>query len=241
MMKPIQIFLIILLFCALPLRADESLPVAFEAEFTIFKKGIEVAKIHRRLEHLANGDYVYRSETHSTGLASIFYKLHIVEESRWTQHEQYLRSLHYSYNRIRKKKEKHRTIVFDWENHRANYVHNGKASTVELQDGMTDKLLYQINLMRDLKIGQHPESYTVVGGGGVKTYYFAYLGEELVETPIGRFNTVKIVRQKPGEGESIILWCAKALHYLPIKIESKERDSITVAVINSLAGLVQQD
>ncbi|TDJ17376.1 MAG: DUF3108 domain-containing protein, partial [Gammaproteobacteria bacterium] len=83
MKKPIQIFLIILLACASQLRAEENLPPPFEASYTIFKKGIEVAKMQRSLSRLDNGEYIYRSETNSTGLVSIFYKLHILEESHW--------------------------------------------------------------------------------------------------------------------------------------------------------------
>ncbi len=240
MKKTFQIFLIILLACTSPLRADESLPAPFEASFKIFREGVKIAETHRSLTQLNNNHYIYRSETNSTGLASIFYKLHILEESHWYQQGQQLKPLKYSYYRIKKKKENHKKTIFDWKNNRANYIGDGRKSTFELQAGMTDKLLYQINLMQALKMGKYPSSYTVVDGEKIKTYYFKHLGEEFVETPIGRFNTTKLVRQKPGEGESITLWCANELYYLPIKVESKGDDgSITTAIINELTGLTQ--
>ena len=141
MKKPIQIFLIILLACASQLRAEENLPPPFEASYTIFKKGAEVAKMHRSLSRLDNGEYMYRSETNSTGLVSIFYKLHVIEESHWHLRGDRLQPMDYSYQRIKKKKESHKKTVFDWENHQVNSVVNGKKSTLELKPGMTDKLL----------------------------------------------------------------------------------------------------
>lgn len=203
---------------------------------------MEVAEMHRSLSRLDNGEYIYRSETNSTGLASIFYKLHIVEESHWYQQDQQLKPLNYSYDRIKRKKETHKRNFFDWENNQVDYIGNGKKLSFELQAGMTDKLLYQINLMHDLKMGHTPTSYTVVDGAKIKTYKLIYLGEEIVDTPIGKFNTMKFSRRRPGKKQSINLWCAKDLHYLPIKVESIDEDGdITIATIYQLTGLGLSD
>lgn len=242
MKKANQLFLIILLACTLPLRANENVPPPFTASFKIFWNSMEVAETHNSLVRLDDGNYIYRSETNSTGLASIFYKLHVVEESHWYLHEQKLKPLSYSYDRIKKKKERHKKTVFDWENNQAHYIGDGTKLSFELQAGMTDKLLYQINLMHDLKMGHIPTSYTVVDGAKIKTYKLIYLGEEIVDTPIGKFNTMKFSRQRPGKKQSINLWCAKDLHYLPIKVESIDEDgAITIATINQLTGLGLSD
>lgn len=240
MKKTSQIFLIFLLTYASLLHAEEMLPKPFEASFKIFKKGIEVAEMHRSLSRKNNGEYRYRSEINSTGFAALFYKLHILEQSHWQLRNQRLEPLIYSYKRIKKKKDSHQEIIFDWKNNQAKSSRNREKSTLILKPGMTDKLLYQINIMRDLKIGTQPKSYTVVDGAKIKTYYFKYLGEELIRTPIGKFNTVKFLRQKPGDKEKIILWCANNLHFLPIKVENEDDDgSITTAIINQLTGLTQ--
>jgi hypothetical protein len=96
--------------------------------------------------------------------------------------------------------------------------------------------------MHDLKMGHTPTSYTVVDGAKIKTYQLIYLGEEIVDTPIGKFNTMKFSRQRPGKKKTITLWCAEDLHYLPIKVESKDDDgAITIATINQLTGLGLSD
>ena len=240
MKKPRQIFLIILLACASQLHAEENLPLPFEASYTIFKKGVEVAKMHRSLSRLDNGEYIYRSETNSTGLVSIFYKLHVLEESHWRLQNQKIQPLDYSYQRIKKKKKSHKQTIFDWENHQVNSIVNGKKSTLELKPEMTDKLLYQLDMMHNLERGHHPASYTVVDGTKIKTYNFEYLGEELLDTPIGKLNTVKIVRQKHDEKGNLTLWCASELHFLPVKVEATDDEgSMTTAMITTLSGFTR--
>jgi len=203
---------------------------------------MEVAEMHSSLTRLDNDNYIYRSETNSIGLAAIFYKLHVVEESQWYVHEKKLKPLNYSYDRIKKKKEKHKNNVFDWKNNQVHYVGDGTKSSFELQADMTDKLLYQINLMHDLKMGHIPTSYTVVDGAKIKTYQLNYLGDEIVDTPIGEFNTMKFSRRRPGKKEIITLWCAKDLYYLPIKVESiDDDDATTIATIKQLTGLGLSD
>lgn len=242
MKKTIQIFLMLLLAATSQLRADESLPAPFEASYIIFKKGAEVAKMKRSLSQIDNGEFIYRSETKSTGLASIFYKLHILEESHYHLQDQQLQPLVYSFKRTKKKKESFKKTIFDWRINQANFIGNGIKSNFDLEPGMTDKLLYQINVMRDLEMGQHPTTYIVVDGMKIKTYHFDYLGEELVDTPIGKLNTIKIARQKPGKKENTILWCASELNYLPIKVENIDEDgSITTAIIDKLTGLKQPE
>jgi hypothetical protein len=240
MKKTTQLFLITLLLCTTSLRAEDNLPPPFEASFKIFRKGAEVGEIHRSLNQLNNGEFNYRSETNSTGLVSLFYKLNILEESHWHLQDQLLQPLDYSYRRIKKKKERHKETVFDWSKNQAYSVDNGKKSTLDLKPGMTDKLLYQIDIMRSLELGRHPTTYTVIDGTKIKTYHFETIGEESLDTPIGQFNTVKLVRQNAGEKEKSILWCAIALHYLPIKVENTDEDgSVTTVMINQLSGLTQ--
>ena len=198
--------------------------------------------MHRSLSRLDNGEYIYRSETNSTGLVSIFYKLHILEKSHWRLQNQKIQPLEYSYHRIKKKKKSHKETTFDWGNHQVNSIVNGKKSTLELKPGMSDKLLYQLDIMHNLEIGHHPASYTVVDGIKIKTYNFEYLEEEFLETPIGKLNTVKIIRQKPGEKENLVLWCASELHFLPIKVETTDDEgSMTTAMITKLTGITIPD
>lgn len=242
MKKTIQLFLLISLIMLLGNNSyadtDASLPPPFEASYKIFRKGVEVAKMDLSLKASGNDEFIYRAETNSTGLAAIFYKLHILEESHWRLQDQQLQPLNYSYERVKKKKTTHKKTHFDWISKQADYSGNETSSSFKLEHGMTDKLLYQINLMRDLSLGKKPPIYTVVDGEKIKTYHFEQNGREVISTPIGEFETIKVIRKKPDEKEYSILWCAASLHYLPIKVENTDDDgNVTIAIINELTGL----
>lgn len=53
-----------------------------------------------------------------------------------------------------------------------------------------DKLLYQLAIMRDLAGGERELEYRIVDKGKLKTYNFESLGEEVIDTPIGRFDSI---------------------------------------------------
>jgi len=49
------------------------------------------------------------------------------------------------------------------------------------------------------------------------------IGREMVPTPLGHFETLKV--QRLGDQRETTLWCAPALHYLPVRIEQENRGS----------------
>jgi len=78
----------------------------------------------------------------------------------------------------------------------------------------------------------------VADGGKIKNYNFEIIGKEIINTPLGKLETIKLVRLKPNSRRKSTLWCAKKLEFLPIKVENIEKDGkITVALINSLKGI----
>ena len=106
---------------------------------------------------------------------------------------------------------------------------------MQTQANIMDKLLYQLAIMNDLKVGKEQLAYTVADGGQIKIYKFNMLGEELIKTPIGVLHTLKLERQKPNSRRKTTIWCARKLNYLPVKVENIEKDGRkTIAIINSL-------
>ena len=64
--------------------------------------------------------------------------------------------------------------------------------------------------------------------------YFEYIQDEIIETPIGNFNTMKFSLYKKNKQETF-LWCAYDLDFLPIKVITKENDGVlSKAIIKSI-------
>ena len=225
-----------------PVRAESAgaLP-AFEAEYLLYARNTKAARVTRSLARLDDGSYEYRSETKTVGLVSLFKKVHIVETSRLSVDGDLLKPAYYSYKRSGYKKKRDVSIEFNRETNKIKNTINDDFWHMPLEPDVLDKLLYQLAIMRDLQDGRTPVSYRIADGGGIKTYSFEKLGEEVVETPLGSFNTIKMLRHKPGSSRKSVFWCAPDLEFLQVKVEHTEKDgSKTVAVIKSLQGELQR-
>lgn len=223
-----------------PVFADEQQPLLFYASYKMYSSGIEIAMSQRTVSNSNDGKYIYRSESHTIGIASLFHKDHIVEESLWKLEDHQLYPLDYSYVRTRGKKNREVNIHFDWDNNLITNRVNDQTWEMQLESGVLDKLLYQYAIMRDLQNGYFPDSYVIADGGKIKTYNFERLGEETIHTPLGDLHTIKVLRHKPNDStqNKLIFWCAPKFQYLPVKIEQTEEDGLIVtAVIESLTGL----
>lgn len=90
-----------------------------------------------------------------------------------------------------------------------------------------DRLSSQLQLMLDLQdpgtLANKQWHYRIADGGVIKNYYFEYLDITWIKTPIGRLQTVRLKhwrsrQQNTADQESMIVWCALKLDYLPVKV-----------------------
>lgn len=218
--------------------AAEEEPPFFEATYKLFSSGLEIAQMERKLHKQGDEAYVYSSITDTIGLVAMFHKDHIVEESQWIIVDDHIRPLHYTYIRNRGKKNRRINIDFDWDNKIINNVVNERYRQMPLRTGILDKLLYQYALMRDLRNNQAEIAYEVTDGGKMKKYDFAKMEDEIVQTPFGPLQAVKLQKIKHDDQSRLIIWAAPSLKYLPVKVESTDDDGrTTTALIQTLTWL----
>ena len=216
----------------------EQEPPLFNATYSLFSSGLEIAQMERTMRKQGEDEYLYSSNTSTVGLVAVFHKDHIVEESRWKLVDNQVRPLVYTYQRSRGKKDRRINIQFDWDNKLINNVVNERRKQMPLEEGMLDKLLYQYALMRDLLNNQPEIAYDVTDGGKMKKYNFDRMEEEVVHTPLGDLQTVKLQKVKHDDTSKLIIWSAPSLGYLPVKVESTDEDGrATIAIIQSLTWL----
>jgi len=84
-----------------------------------------------------------------------------------------------------------------------------------------DKLTERLLLSQALARGERRPTMQVADGGGLRRYHYEIVGREWIDTPAGRFQTVKVQRHKGGSPSNATLWLAQKLHYLPVRIDRK--------------------
>jgi len=170
------------------------------------------------LSRIGPDRFRYQALSRSTGLLAWFRRETILERSDWTLLGGRIRPLDSLYERTRDGRTRRARTHFDWSAMRAVQYRRGGEAVLPLRDGILDRILFQLALMRDLRTGRRPLTYRFIDAGRVKTFRFTIMGGARVQTPIGTFDTVRLERLPlPGERADYV-WAAPRLCYLAVRI-----------------------
>ncbi len=230
---------IILLFFCLPQSLQAQDIADFSAYYKVSLNGLSAGELKRTLSTNEDGSRTFLSQSQAKGVFA-FFKPDLVEEtSIWSLEEQEIRPQSYLYQRTGGKKEKYLSINFDWYNQRANIDDNNHTSVLDIKPNTLDKLLYQLVLMSDLEQQKTLLNYQVIDGDQLKTYDIVIIGTEIINTPLGKIEAIKLQRQRDtNKQRQTTLWFAPKLQYLPVKIEHIEKDGTRfTAELRRLKGI----
>lgn len=198
------------------------LPRPFTAEYLFSYNGMNVGEMRRTFRAEGNDTYVYESMSQATGMLEWFVKDRLHERSEWLWDGKRIRPQEYLYHQYGGKKKRRVELTFDWQNKMVRNLVNNDPWTMEVPDDVLDKLVYQFAIMVDLRENPEELIYPVADGGKLKVYHLKVVGEERLQTPLGRLTTVKLTRI--GGSRPTTLWCAKEYGYMPVRIEQVTDD-----------------
>ncbi len=230
------VFFIALALATSPVSASEPVIPDFEATYSLHRSGLTFGESVRQFKSLGDGRYQFESRTRSVGFAAMFIKEKIYEQSLLSFSAQKNRLLPDSYQYVRSgKKEHHVKLSFDRENNRVVNRVNDDPWVMDIPEDTLDKFGYQLQIMLDAGEKKHFQ-YQIADGGKLKQYDIEVIGTEMLKTAIGTYEVV--VLQRSNDKRQTTMWCAKELHYLPVKITQKKRDGGEFrAEIKKLTGL----
>lgn len=217
--------------------AEQTRLPEFDAYYDVYRSGMKVARMQRSLAYQPDGVLLLRSETNVTGIATMFRKDRIIEQSIWQYSNGRIIPQQYLYEHTGTSKERNVTVEFDWKNKLITNLINGSPWRMPATEGILDKLVYQYSIMLDMQAGKQNLRYIVADGGTEKIYQFEKLGEEVLDTPLGKLNTIKMKRHRPDSDRESVFWSAPEVGYLPVKLENTDDGVKTVVMIKSLNGL----
>lgn len=235
-MKSVARFIIFLL---LPIWTSAQEIPDFSANYLVKLNGLQAGELKRRLSTNEDGSRKFTSASQAKGVFA-FFKPDLVEEtSTWQFLGSQIRPQHYLYERTGGKKEKHMSLDFNWQTNQLYIDDKKQPWQLKLEVGTLDKLVYQLALMADLAAEQTSFIYRIADGGKLKTYDIRILEEEEVTTPLGKIDTIKLIRHRDDKNKrQTILWCAPKLNYLPVKLEHTEKGgSVFTALLRRLKGI----
>ena len=210
----------------------------FTAEYTIYKGVVKMGSLTRSLSLSKANDYVYDSRMSTSGIASLFARRSVHETSSGRFNGD--RFVPHSYAYDKNNGEKKFQLRFDYDNNQvARADSEGKWQT-QMPEIVFDKLVYQLQFMIDLARPQPPNPlhYEIADKNRLKHYQVDVLPPEVVQTPYGEFEAVRLERVKSGSKKRTTVWCAERLGWLPVKVEYRDKKGgIVNAVLKNVDGI----
>ena len=128
--------------------------------------------------------------------------------------------LHYRYSQTGLS-SREEAVSFDWAAMTALSTMDEENWTLSLQNGVQDKLSYSQSIGYDIGAGALTEmTYAVADGDEIDEQVYRVSAREVIDTPLGPLNTVKIERVRSGDSRRrTTVWLATDWHYLLVKLE----------------------
>jgi len=215
--------------------AAHALPPAFTARYEVSHSGLTLGETTVRYQQIGPDRYRYSSLTRPVGVTTMFYDAQIEEVSEGRITADGFKPERYSYDRSGQR-ARAASLVFDWQRHRVRNDVEGRSWDMAIPENTLDRMVSQLQLMRDLARQEQNLTYHVADGGRLRVFVLQVLGRETIDTPYGRLDTIKITRKVDNNRRSTVFWCAPALHYMPVRIDHREKTNNFRMTLEKLTG-----
>lgn len=206
---------------AVAAAATPEAPVTYAASYQASANGLK-ASARRSLRQMDNGDYEMVNELQATVLGQEIARLDQRSQFHFTNKD--VVTDRYSY-RVSGITSDLRTIDFDWEGGTALSVEEDESWTLTLSPQVFDPLSHQFAMSQQLRSDQaiaysDTYEYSVIDGDKIESHLYQLTGEETLQTPLGKLNTVKLERVRgENSSRSTIIWLAPDWDFLVARIE----------------------
>ncbi|MDP2139327.1 MAG: DUF3108 domain-containing protein [Gammaproteobacteria bacterium] len=190
---------------------------AYEARYKATAMGLS-ATAYRNLTHDDDGTYLLQNSlTLAVFRATVG---SVTETSRFRWYDGNLIPLQYEYIQTGISSTSER-IDFDWENSVARSAVKSESWDLTLAAGYQDKLSYSTRLGQDIAASDLQEfTYQIIDGDEVEEHRYRITAEEIITTPVGNLNTVKIERiRESGSSRRTTVWLARDWDFLLVRLE----------------------
>jgi hypothetical protein len=208
----------------------------FNAEFAVHYNDMYLGTTQRVLRPDEDDTWHYNATTEPKGFVSLFISDVVHERSLLKKVGYEIRPLRYVYDQTGGKREEHYQIDFDWHDHLIKTT--GSDENRPLKKNSQDLMTFQLQLMQDLQRKKKDIRYHIVDDKHIRLYTLSAPQKVRIDTPVGKLTTLRLIAQSKETKYHFKLWCAEALHYLPVKVQKVEEDGdVTELVLRKFKPL----
>ena len=208
----------------------------FQAGYEFRINGMVLGETTFNLSRENDNRWIYSSSTRPMGIL-VGIQRDRKERSIFVLHKGYPQPLEFQGRDGLRSKPREGFLHFDWNAGTISGTWNSQPWQAPLEGVVHDPLTYQLAIMFDLEKEKQVLNYLVAEDAKIKSYHFQIAGKEILQTPVGQFDTLRVERIQDSDKRQTILWCAPILAYLPVKVEQQDSGTHYVMVLQSIAGL----
>jgi Protein of unknown function (DUF3108) len=190
------------------------LPASGEAQYKL-RMGIVSGELTLSWK-FADGHYRLDSVAQGSGIFAIAGKF--VQASEGDVATSGLRPSTFSMERRGKKD----SAAFNWADNSVRFTGKSGERTEAATPGTQDMLSLLFQLAFAPPLGADL-TVIVTNGRKLERYAFERAGNEVISLEGGKFNTLKIIKQRKGDDDGMEVWLALEHHYLPVKIRVTDK------------------
>lgn len=179
--------------------------------------------LKRSLSRQKNGQWLFKDDI-SAFLASI------KESSLVSIKDNKVTPINYRYQRKIVGKKKKQNISFNWDKKQAVNKDN---QVMILAAQTQDPISYQLQLQLDLQNGHTGDFvYPYTKKNRIEVLTFIKMGNEVVETPLGKLNSIKLKLDRgPNAKRETFIWFSIKHNYIISQLKQREADGKSFAIL----------
>jgi hypothetical protein len=128
-------------------------------------------------------------------------------------------------------------VGFDWKTKQANTRRDDKKGLYALKNGAVDPLNFEVQLRRDMAdLGHLAKTYLIADPKRLREQRFVIDGNETIDTPYGKVNTVRIKRIHEDPERHTTFWLARDMGFIPAKVIQDDDGAVYILQLSALTG-----
>lgn len=131
-------------------------------------------------------------------------------------------------------KSSNEAVLFDWKRQLAASTSKNTSMSLAGLGNPQSSLSYALQMRQDFIDGKKSVAYNMVDGESNTVYRFNIVGEEVVDTALGKVKAVKVKRIQTGARETYV-WLAKDYQYVLLKFEQRRNGLVYTFAIEKAA------
>ena len=125
-------------------------------------------------------------------------------------------------------------MMNNWDAEIALSTEDDETWQLPLRDGVMDQLSYQVALRQALIDNSDSEaifSFDIIDGDAIKMQQYRLVGEEILSTPLGELNTLKLERvREASDQRASKIWLAVDWNFLLTRIEQQNNSGLQIVL-----------